>query len=245
MAKPVWGLMTIETTLYPLWIDVTPVWATYELTTVISDIDALTALSMIVTWADLDTGDVDVYIDNDPTPNGVMSFDTDHRDYVPWSPIALTAGHHTVSATFIDTGVLSTTMTLNFTTASLLWAAFHSNVQAWECPIAITFTDDTTNTPTTRWWDFGDGHFSNLQNPVHTYYQAWTYTVTLVVTSEFDKQTAIEVDYLTFVETTPGQTNLEDIEFAKAGPRSFPPLDANSVVEDDDRIRIEWENSRP
>ena len=32
------------------------------------------------------------------------------------------------------------------------------------------------------WWDFGDGYYSNLQNPVHCYYTNGVYTVTLMVT---------------------------------------------------------------
>ena len=34
-------------------------------------------------------------------------------------------------------------------------------------------------------WTFGDGNFSNHQNPIHTYTAAGTYTVTLTVTNEF------------------------------------------------------------
>jgi len=131
-------------------------------------------------------------------------------------------------------------VTLKFQNANLLAPDFHSNAQVGECPLNITFTDDTVdNLPTTRRWDFGDGHFSNLQNPVHRYYQAGTFTVTLTVTSEDDKAEITKVGYLTFTETTPGRTNLENIAFARDGVNSFPPLDADSVVEDDDRIRIE------
>jgi PKD repeat protein len=50
---------------------------------------------------------------------------------------------------------------------------------------AVTFTDaSTTDGPAivTYTWSFGDGGTSSLQNPVYTYTQVGTYTVSLVVT---------------------------------------------------------------
>ena len=47
----------------------------------------------------------------------------------------------------------------------------------------VTFTDLTTNTPNSWLWDFGDGGTSTMQNPVHTYTNAGTYTVCLTSTS--------------------------------------------------------------
>jgi PKD repeat protein len=46
----------------------------------------------------------------------------------------------------------------------------------------VYFTDHSTNA--TGWyWDFGDGATDTLQNPVHTYWNEGTYTVTLVATN--------------------------------------------------------------
>ncbi|MFC2111046.1 M4 family metallopeptidase [Bacteroidota bacterium] len=44
----------------------------------------------------------------------------------------------------------------------------------------IEFSDQTTN-PGICYWDFGDGNFSTLTNPTHTYLANGTYTVKLVV----------------------------------------------------------------
>jgi PKD repeat protein len=49
--------------------------------------------------------------------------------------------------------------------------------------LEVTFTDTSTNTPTSWLWDFGDGNTSTLQNPVHTYAADGSYTVNLTATN--------------------------------------------------------------
>jgi PKD repeat protein len=47
----------------------------------------------------------------------------------------------------------------------------------------VTFTDQTTNSPVSWMWDFGDSQTSTSQSPVHTYAAAGTYTVCMVATN--------------------------------------------------------------
>lgn len=47
----------------------------------------------------------------------------------------------------------------------------------------ISFTDTSTNTPTSWAWNFGDSHTSSLKNPTHSYVAAGTYTVLLTATN--------------------------------------------------------------
>jgi PKD repeat protein len=47
----------------------------------------------------------------------------------------------------------------------------------------ISFTDQSTNTPTNWLWDFGDGVTDSVQNPVHVYQDTGTYSVSLVVSN--------------------------------------------------------------
>ena len=48
----------------------------------------------------------------------------------------------------------------------------------------ITFTDTSTNSPTTWDWDFGDSStHSSIQNPMHTYVTAGTFSVKLTATN--------------------------------------------------------------
>lgn len=54
----------------------------------------------------------------------------------------------------------------------------------------VQFTDLSTNA--TRWkWDFGDGNFSNLQNPYHSYLNPGDYWVTLTVNQGLDCEQSI------------------------------------------------------
>ncbi|PAV03283.1 chitobiase/beta-hexosaminidase C-terminal domain-containing protein [Methanobacterium bryantii] len=47
----------------------------------------------------------------------------------------------------------------------------------------VSFTDNSTNIPTSWNWSFGDGATSTEQNPTHTYSKSGKYTVTLTVTN--------------------------------------------------------------
>ncbi|WP_394339962.1 PKD domain-containing protein [Methanoculleus sp. UBA303] len=60
-------------------------------------------------------------------------------------------------------------------------AGFAASTTSGDAPLAVAFTDRSTNTPTSWSWAFGDGATSAEQNPVHTYTTAGTYTVTLTV----------------------------------------------------------------
>ncbi|MDR9817470.1 MAG: PKD domain-containing protein [Candidatus Methanoculleus thermohydrogenotrophicum] len=63
-------------------------------------------------------------------------------------------------------------------------ANFIANVTSGAVPLAVQFTDTSENGPTTWEWDFGDGATSTEKNPVHTYTEPGTYTVTLTVTNK-------------------------------------------------------------
>jgi PKD repeat protein len=83
-----------------------------------------------------------------------------------------------------------------------------------EDELEVTFTDTSTNSPTSWLWDFGDGNTSTLQNPVHTYATDGSYTVTLTATNGDGSD-----DY----------SELIDVEEAPAG---LAPVGNFSYVED-------------
>ena len=61
----------------------------------------------------------------------------------------------------------------------------------------IFFTDYSTNSPDSWFWQFGDGTSSNLQNPSHIYQQAGIYDVTLTATNIFGSDTLTREEFIT------------------------------------------------
>jgi PKD repeat protein len=80
-------------------------------------------------------------------------------------------------------------------------ASFTGNPLSGNYPLIVSFTDTSFGGPTSWLWNFGDSSSSTLQNPVHTYSTAGTYTVTLQVTNAYGASPAIYTNYITV--TTP------------------------------------------
>lgn len=68
-------------------------------------------------------------------------------------------------------------------TAAVPVSSFTASTYSGSIPLTVTFTDASTNSPTSWAWDFGDSSSSTAQNPTHTFNDAGTYTVTLVATN--------------------------------------------------------------
>ena len=83
-------------------------------------------------------------------------------------------------------------LTLNFTVkdANAPTAAFIGTPTSGSKPLSVQFQDQSTGSPTSWAWDFGDGSTSTLQNPAHQYTQEGDYTVTLVVSKIVNQLTA-------------------------------------------------------
>ena len=64
-------------------------------------------------------------------------------------------------------------------------------------PLAVSFTDTSTGSPTSWSWSFGDGTSSTVQNPSKTYAAAGTYTVSLTASNSVDSDTATAAGYIT------------------------------------------------
>jgi PKD repeat protein len=64
-------------------------------------------------------------------------------------------------------------------------ASFTKDKTGGTNPLTVVFTDTSTNTPTSRYWVFGDGSSTNstMQNPVHTFSSAGTFNVNLTATN--------------------------------------------------------------
>jgi PKD repeat protein len=66
--------------------------------------------------------------------------------------------------------------------------------------LEVTFSDLSSNEPTSWSWDFGDGQTSTERDPSHTYDQPGDYTVSLTVSNDYGSDTKTEVDYISVGE---------------------------------------------
>ncbi|MDW7733589.1 MAG: PKD domain-containing protein, partial [Methanolobus sp.] len=89
------------------------------------------------------------------------------------------------------------TQTSYITTAVAPVSGFTADVTSGAVPLAVTFTDQSTNSPTSWSWDFGDGNTSTSQNPTHTYASVGTYTVSLNATNVGGSNVSSQTSYIT------------------------------------------------
>ena len=76
-------------------------------------------------------------------------------------------------------------------------AAFTAYPTAVQTPLYVSFTDSSTNNPTSWSWSFGDGAASTGQNSVHTYKNAGTYTVSFTVSNAAGSDRETKNNYIT------------------------------------------------
>ncbi len=107
-------------------------------------------------------------------------------------------------------------------------ADFSASPRSGNSPLTVQFTDLSTGTPTMWAWDFGDGVIpmdanascsgdgcGMVANPVHTYREPGTYTVTLTASNQYGQgDTEIKQGYITV-----GSTSGLSADFS-ASPRS-------------------------
>ena len=60
---------------------------------------------------------------------------------------------------------------------------FSASPTSGKAPLTVRFTDQSTGSPTSWKWTFGDGNTSTEKNPVHTYNKTGLYSVTLTASN--------------------------------------------------------------
>jgi PKD repeat protein len=83
-------------------------------------------------------------------------------------------------------------------------AAFSGTPTSGTWPLAVQFTDASTNAPTSWSWTFGDGGTSTAQNPNYTYNAAGTYTVTLTASNAYGSDAETKTNYITVTDPVGG-----------------------------------------
>ena len=75
-------------------------------------------------------------------------------------------------------------------------ADFSGSPTSGPAPLTVSFTDLSTNSPTSWEWDFGDTGGSSAQNPSHDHTSAGDYTVSLTATNVGGSDTETKTDYI-------------------------------------------------
>lgn len=105
-----------------------------------------------------------------------------------WNTAAESIGSHTIKAVSFDNDGASTSdeVTIEIIEGgSTPVPAFTATPTFGDAPLTVDFTDQSTNSPTNWYWDFGDGKTSSEQNPSNIYDEVGRYTVALTVSNEY------------------------------------------------------------
>ncbi len=89
-----------------------------------------------------------------------------------------------ISVIFLSTTALAASTihdTISKASLKVPVAAFSASSTSGNAPLKVVFTDESTGKPTSWNWNFGDGKFSTVRNPIHKYSKAGKYTVILKV----------------------------------------------------------------
>ncbi|MCC7455209.1 MAG: PKD domain-containing protein, partial [Crocinitomix sp.] len=106
-------------------------------------------------------------------------------------------------------------------------ASFSADVTE-TCTGEVTFTDNSIFSPTSWFWDFGDGFTSADENPSHTYTDDGTYTVTLTVENEAGEDVAVETSYI--VVDRPDAPTGTDVTLCGPGDATVSATGAGGVL---------------
>ncbi|AKB53996.1 cell surface protein [Methanosarcina barkeri MS] len=85
-------------------------------------------------------------------------------------------------------------------------ADFFAFFTSGNAPHTTEFMDKSTGNPTDWYWEFGDGATSTKRDPVHTYQDPGSYTVTLTATNDAGSDEKIKASYIVVKESA---TNTE------------------------------------
>lgn len=106
----------------------------------------------------------------------------------------LSAGTYTVLLTASNAeGMDSVSQTIVvYSVPPHLQVSFTGVPDSGMAPLSVQFTDTSSGTPTSWYWDFGDGSTSSLQNPLHSFQNSGTYQVKLTAANAFGSGAATQ-----------------------------------------------------
>ena len=108
-----------------------------------------------------------------------------------------------------------------------LEAKFTADVTEGSAPLTVTFTDQSTGNPTSWKWTFGDGDSSLLQNPVHIYQSAGTYSVKLSIS---DGTNGFALEKKDYIKVNISYTNCDTLRFPLPEPLTYYMISGKGYV---------------
>jgi len=110
------------------------------------------------------------------------------------------SGKYSVTLTLNETGSRTAVTKSSYITVSNGYeapvAAFSASPASGKAPLKVSFTEQSTGSPTSRKWTFGDGTDSIGENPVHTYSKPGSYSVTLTASNAEGSNTLTKPGYI-------------------------------------------------
>ncbi|WP_229391627.1 PKD domain-containing protein [Methanosarcina sp. DH2] len=110
------------------------------------------------------------------------------------------SGKYSVTLTLNETGNRSAVTKSSYITVSNGFeapvAAFSASPASGKAPLTVSFTDQSTGSPTSWKWTFGDDTHSTGKNPVHTYSKAGLYSVRLTASNADGSNTLTKSSYI-------------------------------------------------
>ena len=119
-----------------------------------------------------------------------------------WNTTGESIGNHTIKASAVNyAGVVgSDEITVVLTDGQPAGnepvADFTADIVSGQAPLQVSFSDQSYNSPTSWYWDMGDGGTSTEQNPVHTYSADGFYSVQLIVGNEYGSDTLLKSNFI-------------------------------------------------
>ena len=134
------------------------------------------------------------------------------------------AGQYSVTLTLNETGTPGALTKSGYITVSNGFespvAAFSASPLSGSAPFTVSFTDQSTGSPDSWKWTFGDGISSTGQNPEHTFNKTGSYPVTLTAGNAYGTNTLTKFGYIIVSNVLEGP----GADFSASPGAGSPPL---------------------
>ena len=105
--------------------------------------------------------------------------------------VTMTASNDDGSSALTKTNYIAVSRAINAPVASFSASPTFGNV-----PLNVSFSDQSTGSPTSWNWNFGDGNTSKDKKPVHRYNKTGLYSVTMTASNDYGSDTLTKSGYI-------------------------------------------------